>query len=180
MQKSLEGFFDGKISPLLNLNGEAYITHEGSLVLEFVNVAGHDLALALVVGDPGALFCLFLSVFTYRAKDVNDKVKCILVVVEKDQRTLRLKNGFLLTLILLFRAHVSKFICYASFDASLGEKLFTLILDAESAFEEHDFSFSCQVVGETGLIAFGSDATVLGILGENGIIESVVGGANAH
>ena len=73
-----------------------------------------------------------------------------------------------------------KFICYASFDASLGEKLFTLILDPESAFEEHDFSFSCQVVGEAGLILFRCNAAVLSVLGEDGIVKGIVRGANAH
>lgn len=82
MQKSLGGFFDGKMSPLLNLNGKAYIAHEGSLLLKFFNVAGHDLTLALVVGDPSTLFCLFLSVFAYCAEDVNDKIKGVLVIVE--------------------------------------------------------------------------------------------------
>ena len=54
-----------------------------------------------------------------------------------------------------------------------GEKLFTLVFDAESAFEEQDFSFSCKVIRETRFIAFGVDA-VFSILGKNSIVKGVI------
>ena len=51
-------------------------------LLEFVNIAGHYLTLAFVVSNPGALFCLFLSVFTNCAEHIDDKIKGVLVVIE--------------------------------------------------------------------------------------------------
>ena len=93
---------------LLNLNGEAHITHQSCFVCKLFNIARKYLTLAFVVCYPRTLLRLFFTVLTNCTKDINDKVKRIFVVVEQHEGTFLLENGLLFSLMLFLGTHCFK------------------------------------------------------------------------